>query len=252
MKKLILFLIISFAFSDLFSQSIVTAPSGLVLRSEPKIGDNRVGKLAFAAQVKIVEKTDHTLSIKDNGKTINGHWVKVEFGYDLEYSETTNTGYVFDGFLTEKKGFVDKQNQKLQSFSKLKDHTIADDMPHFYLKGDFFGDKVADDVFLVKAPDNSVKICFIDYGGKTQIRLLGNGEDDLGSNSYDWAEVFHKVNPGTTLWANYEDDYVDFDDVPESKKVHLNYNAIYAHLAEACGGGFIFWKDGKFNWLQQE
>ena len=39
---------------------------------------------------------------------------------------------------------------------------------------------------------------------------------------------------------------------PKNEIVQLNYDAIYVHNAEACGGGFIFWKNNKWNWLQQE
>ncbi|MDG1913131.1 MAG: hypothetical protein P8I55_00905 [Crocinitomix sp.] len=57
---------------------------------------------------------------------------------------------------------------------------------------------------------------------------------------------------GDTLWSNYTDDWRRIEEVPENELVQLQYNAIFAHAAEACGGGFIFWKDDKWNWLQQE
>ena len=50
----------------------------------------------------------------------------------------------------------------------------------------------------------------------------------------------------------YEGDFIDYEDVPESKKVRLSYHALYMHCAECCGGGFVYWKNGQFNWLQQE
>jgi hypothetical protein len=57
---------------------------------------------------------------------------------------------------------------------------------------------------------------------------------------------------GDTLWSNYEDDFRSFSEVPEDEKVVLTHDSFYAHASESCGGGFIFWKDGMWNWLQQE
>lgn len=107
-------------------------------------------------------------------------------------------------------------------------------------------------VVLLKNTEGETKIGFIDYGEKTKIHLLGNDDDPFYIRNYGWIGVFEKINPGEALWSNYGEDFIDFENVPEDKKVRLTYNALYIHASESCGGGFIYWKDGKFNWLPQE
>lgn len=95
MKKItsIFLLLISIS---LFSQEMifVIAPSGLIVREAPNKNAKRIGKLENNTQVYIVEKTEITLQTKDDGKIINGNWIKIkDFKNDIK-------GYVFDGFLT--------------------------------------------------------------------------------------------------------------------------------------------------------
>ncbi len=139
----------------------------------------------------------------------------------------------------------------LTQFSEFDDYTINTESNQFYIAGDFYGDKTEDIAVLVNI-SNETKIGIIDYGNDTIIKFIGNNEDSLGSTNYSWIGIFKSVESGDTLWSNYEDDWRSIDDVPLNEKVVLNYNAIYAHAPESCGGGFIFWKDNKWNWLQQE
>jgi len=120
------------------------------------------------------------------------------------------------------------------------------------LQGDFFDDGFSDWAFQAKDSLGRVHIVFIDEGPKREIRFLGGQEDPFNSEDYSWAQVFKKAEAGEVLWANYIDDYRSFDSVPDSEKLILKYDALYMHLAEACGGGYVYWKDGEFHWLQQE
>lgn len=120
------------------------------------------------------------------------------------------------------------------------------------IAGDFFGDKVNDYAFFIIDTSNKVKLAFIDKGESEKIRILGLKDDPFDIDDYRWAEIFKKVEKGDVLWSNYTDDFRKLSEVPENEKVILNYDALYLHAAESCGGGFVFWKDGKFNWLQQE
>lgn len=120
------------------------------------------------------------------------------------------------------------------------------------LQGDFFDDGFSDWAFQAKDSLGRVHIVFIDEGPKREIRFLGGHKDPFNSEDYSWAQVFKKAEAGEVLWANYIDDYRSFDSVPDSEKLILNYDALYMHLAEACGGGYVYWKDGEFHWLQQE
>ena len=118
-----------------------------------------------------------------------------------------------------------------------------------FLTGDFFGDGFSDVVLLLEDTTGSVKLAIIDYGEKKTLHLLGMADDPFDFQDYSWMGVFRKAPAGDTLWANYVDGYRDFEEVPVEEKVVLDYDALYGHLTDACGGGFIYWQNGKFNWL---
>lgn len=123
--------------------------------------------------------------------------------------------------------------------------------PHC-IHGDFFGDGTADYAFFLKAGDGKVKLAFIDRGPELKIHILGLEDDPFEMDNYRWAEVFEKVDPNEVLWSNYTGDFRELSEVPENERIYLSYDALYLHAAESCGGGFVFWKDGRFQWLQQE
>ncbi|WP_439132355.1 SH3 domain-containing protein [Polaribacter sp.] len=94
--KITLFLLL-FTIS-VFSQDVkfVNAPNGLIVRNAPNKNALRIGKLENNTRVYIIKKIEISLQIKDDGKIINGNWVKVKnFKEDIK-------GYVFSGFLTDK------------------------------------------------------------------------------------------------------------------------------------------------------
>lgn len=231
---------------------IVTAENGLILREKPNSKGNKIGKLHYGAELTIIEKTENNQTIIDDGKEINGHWVKIEFENFPTFISNEKSGYVFDGYLKKRSRNIRDIALELSKFPELKDYTINTSISPFHLKGDFFGDKINDLVVLVKDKNESIKIAIINYAKENKVYILGNENDPFNMNDYSWVGVFKKVNKGEVLWSNYEDDFIDFNDVPESKKVRLKYNAMYMHASESCGGGFVYWKDGKFNWLQQE
>jgi len=113
---------------------------------------------------------------------------------------------------------------------------------------------MGDIAFLLKDKSEEVRLCIINYGEKNKIEFVGDvsEKESQKPGNYGWAGVFEKIETREVLWSNYEDDFRALEDVPENKKVVLDHDAIYIHEDEACGGGFIFWKDSKFNWLQQE
>ena len=65
-----------------------------------------------------------------------------------------------------------------------------------------------------------------------------------------------QLDKGETLVPNWNEEKNDFyyegDIIPEEKKIKLISDAIFIHVAEACGGGFIYWKNDKYNWMQNE
>ena len=78
----------------------VEANNGLILRDNPDKMAQRIGKLEYGTTVKILEKTGLALQLLDNGKKLQGEWVKIK-EVDSEYRQ--REGYVFNGYLTPQK-----------------------------------------------------------------------------------------------------------------------------------------------------
>ncbi|MDH4473951.1 MAG: hypothetical protein QE487_15195 [Fluviicola sp.] len=149
---------------------------------------------------------------------------------------------------------IDKESvaELLTKFPELSKYKVFTGFKDFAIEGDFYGTKT-NDLAIMLSRNDTVKICVIRAGKKNRFHFLGTGNDELPMGiDYSWAGKFETVKGGEILWSNYEDDFRSLDQVPESEKVVLDYDAIYVHALESCGGGFIFWKNGKFNWLQQE
>ncbi len=232
---------------------IAIAENGLLVRKKPNKKSKKIGKLYFGAQVTVVSKTKFTETIIDNSNKIKGNWVKVKFNNSPIPISNENYGYVFDGYLERKSDNLNKIKTKLKSFTEFNGLEINDSKSPYYLKGDFFGDGINDIVVLLKDKEGT-KIGFVNYtkNRNSNVYVLGTKNDPFKIYDYNWVGVFEKVLKREILWSNYEDDFIDFEKVPENKKVRLNYDAIFIHASESCGGGFIYWKNGKFNWLQQE
>lgn len=241
-----------------FSQEIfyVTAPSGLVVRNEPK--GKRFGKISYGSSV-VVTKKLAPFSVTDNGKIINGNWVKIKDGnFQLQYDEILSFSidsdkvYAFNGFLTSKTEFINQKEKIISNYPALKNYYLATSYDVFAIKGDFFGDGIEDDLFRMIDSKGNVRLMIINHQQNgSKVYGLGGDKDPFGIDNYDLT-ILRKVPKGTTLWSNYDDDFREFESVPKNEIVKLNYDAIFIHEAEACGGGFIFWKDNKWNWLQQE
>lgn len=231
---------------------IVTAENGLILRNTPDSSGENLGKLTYGAQVQIIEKTKNSQILQDNGKDIKGTWVKIKVENQTYFVSNNDSGYVFDGYLKKKSEMIKDIADEVFKHTEFKSLSISSEMEPFFLRGDFFGDHVNDLVVLLENNKNQTMIGFINYGNNTKVYILGTENDPFNMYDYSWVGIFQKVKKGEVLWSNYEDDFVEYKDIPENKKVRLNYNALYLHASESCGGGYVFWKDGKFTWLQQE
>ena len=138
----------------------------------------------------------------------------------------------------------------LNAYPEFEEWKVFDEYESFYLKGDFYGDGFEDLAVLVQG-SSGVSIGIVNSGNETTVDFI-DGRDSLYVDEFGWAGVFKTTEPYDTLYSNYEGDWRSLADVPLNEIVILPYNAIYAHAAESCGGGFIFWKDNQWNWLQQE
>jgi len=76
----------------------VTAKSGLVVRDSPSLNSNKIFHLPYNSMIMVSEKTGTTINIIDEGKEINGEWMKIR-----SFDDTHRKGYVFGGFLTTNK-----------------------------------------------------------------------------------------------------------------------------------------------------
>lgn len=252
----LLILLILFPIFGIGQEFVVNTPNGVIVRDSPN--GKKVGKL-FNGTKLTVEKKLAAFSVTDNGKIIDGNWVKVkidpsnfEFNEDLNSSYNLDKLYLFDGFITSLEDYLNEKELIISKYSALKNYYLAKDYNVFALKGDFFGDGIQDDLFRMIDENGSVRIIILNHQQDgSKIYGLGGLKDPFSINDYDFG-VLSKVPKGTTLWSNYDDDFRELKDVPKNELVKLNYDAIYVHNAEACGGGYIFWKNNKWNWLQQE
>ncbi len=242
----------SFARANDDETYLVIANNGLFLREEPRRNAAEIGKLSFGIHVIIKERSGKRQTITDGGKRIEGEWVRVEYQNFPIFVSNQKSGYVFSGYLKKRAIIETKIMKKMAHFSELEGYSIHSDRSPFYFEGDFFGDGIKDLVVLVKDKENITKVTFLNYGKKHEVLFLGGENDPFKIVDYEWAEVFLKIMPGEPLWSNYDTCFINYEDVPEHRKVRLSYNSLYMHYAESCGGGFIYWKNGRFNWLQQE
>ncbi|MCC8087824.1 MAG: hypothetical protein LIO79_00920 [Rikenellaceae bacterium] len=126
----------------------------------------------------------------------------------------------------------------------------------FYVRGNFYGDRGDDLAVLLRHVSweekderhrvTSISLCIINKGihGIRMVEI-----EEQGITDFYWVGNFDKISAGEPLWSNYEDDFRSFEEVPDEEIVYLDYDALYVHVFEACGGGFIFWQDNGFNWL---
>lgn len=92
------------------NELFVTAPNGLICRSEPYLEADRVGKIPYGSIVEVLRKTNNEHYVIDNGEKVNGSWVKIRVSYTcylyslLDDEKFYNQGtwaecFVFDGYL---------------------------------------------------------------------------------------------------------------------------------------------------------
>jgi len=119
---------------------------------------------------------------------------------------------------------------------------------------DMDGDKRKDTVKMVQNTANEKYGLAIEFGnGKS--KYLGMGEQVLGQefDDLEWVGQFEKVSKGEVVWNNViGGEIVTEDQIPEENKVKLPFDGILIHQLESCGGGIIYMKNGKFEWIQQE
>ncbi|MFC5681788.1 hypothetical protein ACYE2N_08315 [Flavobacterium sp. MAHUQ-51] len=121
---------------------------------------------------------------------------------------------------------------------------------------DLDGDKLNEIVEIVKSTNSGKSGLRIIFGNGKRTDYFGMGNDILGQgfNEIDWAEIFEIAPKNEMYWNNVNDegDILTDEEIKESDKIKLLNDGIFMHAKESCGGGIIYLKNGKYEWIQQE
>ncbi len=104
MRKSLLFFSLLLPFVPLIAQHpcYIGAPSGLNIRSGPSLDSEVVARLPYGRWVQVLDTTEYELTLRDEGRLITGHWLKVSFPPYLEADRSEDIeGYAFGPFLTQ-------------------------------------------------------------------------------------------------------------------------------------------------------
>lgn len=122
------------------------------------------------------------------------------------------------------------------------------------LVGDFDGDGLEDVAFLIShvaSAEKGVLILHQDAGNTYNVLRAGTAFE--GMQDMDWIEVFEVVEAGQTVAPTLLDEESgDILGEDLQNAVELKSDAIFVHLAEACGGGIIYRKEGAYSWINIE
>lgn len=121
---------------------------------------------------------------------------------------------------------------------------------------DLDGDGLNETVEIVRSTKNEKSGLRIIFGNGKRTDYLGMGDDILGQgfDEIDWAGIFEKAPKNELYWNNVNDEgeIMADEEVNEADKIKLLNDGIFIHAEESCGGGVIYLKDGKYEWIQQE
>ncbi|WP_345089117.1 hypothetical protein [Flavobacterium chungnamense] len=121
---------------------------------------------------------------------------------------------------------------------------------------DLDGDKRNEVVEIVRSTKSGKSGLRIVFGNGKRTDYFGMGNDILkqGFDEIDWAGIFEKAPKNEIYWNNVNDEgeIVSEEEIKESDKIKLLNDGIYIHAEESCGGGIIYLKNGKYEWIQQE
>lgn len=121
---------------------------------------------------------------------------------------------------------------------------------------DLDGDKLNETVEIVRSTKSGKSGLRIIFGNGSKTDYLGLGNDILGQgfDEIDWVGIFEKAPKNEIYWnnVNSEGEILSKDEINEVDKIKLLNDGIFIHAEESCGGGIIYLKNGKHEWIQQE
>ena len=121
---------------------------------------------------------------------------------------------------------------------------------------DLDGDNLNEIVEIVRSTKNGksgLRVIF-GNGNRTDYFGMGNNIVEQGFDEIDWAGIFEKAPKNEIYWNNVNEDgeILSEEQIKEVDKIKLANDGIYMHAEESCGGGIIYLKNGKYEWIQQE
>lgn len=121
---------------------------------------------------------------------------------------------------------------------------------------DLDGDGKNETVEIFRSTNNQKSGLKITYGNEKKTDYLGFGNDILkqGFDEIDWVGIFEKAPKNEVYFNNVNEDgeIIGEEQVAEEDKIKLQNDGIFIHADESCGGGVIYLKNGKYEWIQQE
>lgn len=175
----------------------------------------------------------------------------VACGDKTQTSNKTNIGTVAkvtDTIKQQTSSTIFNQYAIDSSYEISKQHTP------FMVTGYLNFDDVLDTAILIRHKSTGKDALFIKHGSTDKVFLLKKGKD-VGTDfsDFNWVGQFQLVQKGTKIWNNVIDgEIVSEDQVPENSKIILTTDGIFLHLDEGSGGGIIYYKNGKYVWVQQD
>ena len=133
-------------------------------------------------------------------------------------------------------------------------YSISKEHQPFMVTGHFDTDSILDTALIIRRKSTGKDALFIKHGGTHKTYLLKSGKDVMGDFvDFNWIGQFEITKKGTWVWDNVIDgEIISGDQVPENKKFILKTDGIFMHVYEASGGGIIYFKNGKYHWVQQD
>lgn len=121
---------------------------------------------------------------------------------------------------------------------------------------DLDGDGKNETVEIVRSTNNDKSGLRIIFGNGNRTDYFGMGNTVLGQgfDEIDWAGTFKKASKGEIVWNNVNEngEIMGDEEIKEEDKIKLPNDGIFIHAEESCGGGIIYLKNGKYDWIQQE
>ncbi|SEE66760.1 SH3 domain-containing protein [Tenacibaculum sp. MAR_2010_89] len=128
--KILVKIYMLFMFSNVLAQEyyFINAENGLNVRSKSNSSSLKIAKIPFGVVVEKLFDTNKKITINDNGKPIEGSWIKIKYNNYIylvskEEKPFEKEGYVFDGYLkkVKNKNVINTSKISLTKFNVLKE-----------------------------------------------------------------------------------------------------------------------------------